>query len=66
MENAAELKDKLFNKRESIFNNISDEEVEVFINNLSKCSIREFTLEQLVKQHMEPELMFKRELGIYE
>ena len=47
-------------------NNISDEDVDVFINNLSKCSIREFTLEQLVKQRMEPELMFKRELGIYE
>ena len=28
MENAAELKDKLFNKRESIFNNISDEELD--------------------------------------
>ena len=46
-------------------NNVSDEEVDMFINNLAKCSIREFTLEQLVKQRINPEQMLKRELGIY-
>ena len=44
---------------------MSDEEVNVFVNNIAKCSIREFTIEQLVKQHIESELVLKRELGIY-
>lgn len=45
--------------------NISYEEADTFINNLSNCQIRELTLEQLIKQPMNAEVLFKRELRIY-